>query len=145
MKIMVEHAQVQENEVVLRCPALDEEMLWVLSVLHSGIQRLCVWDEQRCTVLLSPGEVMYCESVEERTYVYTSQEVYQCALSLAELEGRYGQLGFFRAGKPTLINLHCIRTLESRPGGRIEATVETGEKLVVSRHYAPLLRERLGM
>ena len=94
MKIMVEHAQVQENEVVLRCPALDEEMLWVLSVLHSGIQRLCVWDEQRCTVLLSPGEVMYCESVEERTYVYTSQEVYQCALSLAELEGRYGQLGF---------------------------------------------------
>ena len=145
MKITVEHMDVAENEVVLRCAALDAEMLWVLSVLRSGLQKLCVWNERRCTVLLAPGEVGYCESVEERTYVYTNQEVYQSALSLAELEGRYHQAGFFRAGKPTLINLHRIRTLKSRPGGRIEATLETGEKVVVSRHYAPLLRERLGL
>ena len=42
MKITVEHWEEQENEVVLRCRELDEEMLWVLSLLRSGLQRLCV-------------------------------------------------------------------------------------------------------
>ena len=87
MKITVEHSGVTENEVILRCPALDEEMLGVLSLLRSGLQRLCVWDDSRRTTLLTPDEVVYCET----------------------------------------------------------ATLATGEKLIVSRRYAPLLRERLGL
>lgn len=145
MKITVEHCETPENEVVLRCREVDAEMLWVLSLLRSGLQRLCVWDENRETTLLSPREVVYCESVDERTFVYTGATVFQTALNLAELEDRYSELGLFRAGKSAVVNLHHIRSLKSRPGGRIEAVLETGEKLMVSRHYAPLLRERLGL
>ena len=58
MKITVEHMDLPENEVILRCPALDEEMLGVLSLLRSGLQRLCVWDDSRRTTLLTPDEVM---------------------------------------------------------------------------------------
>ena len=145
MKITVEHADVAENQVILRCPALDEEMLGVLSLLRSGLQRLCVWDDRRQTTLLSPGEVVYCETVDDRVFVYTGQSIYQTALSLGELESRYGPLGFFRAGKSAVVNLHRIRSLASWEAGRIQATLETGEKLMVSRRYAPLLRERLGL
>ena len=97
------------------------------------------------STLLSPSEVVYCESVDDHTFLYTSAAVYQTALSLAELEGRYGSLGLFRAGKSSIVNLHRVRALKSQPGGRIEVTLETEERLVVSRHYAPLLRERLGL
>ena len=93
MKIKVEHTPVPENEVVLRCPELDEEMLWVLSLLRSGLQRLLVWDPERRTVLLPPGEVVYCESLEDKIFVYTAGAVYQTALSLAELEGRLSAKG----------------------------------------------------
>ena len=145
MKITVEHGAAAENEVVLRCRELDEEMLWVLSLLRSGVQKLCVWDGERNTVLLPPSEVVYCESVEDRTFAYTGAAVYRTALSLAELEGRYGSVGFFRVGKAAVVNLHRIRSLKSQTGGRIEATLVTGERMMVSRHYAPLLRERLGL
>ena len=145
MKITVEHMDLPENEVILRCPALDEEMLGVLSLLRSGLQRLCVWDGEREATLLSPREVVYCESVDERTFVYTSGAVFQTALSLAELEDWYGGLGLFRAGKSAVVNLHHIRSLVSQGAGRIEATLVTGEKLMVSRRYAPALRERLGL
>lgn len=145
MKITVEHAPVQENEIILRCPQLDEEMLGVLSLLRSGIQRLCVWDESRTAALLAPDQVVYCETVEDRIFVYTGQAMYHTALSLGELESRYGALGFCRVGKSTVVNLHHIRSLKSCAAGRIEAALETGERLVVSRHYAPLLRERLGL
>lgn len=145
MKITVEHADVAENEVILRCPALDEEMLGVLSLLRSGLQRLCVWDDSRRTTLLTPHEVVYCETVDDRVFVYTGRAMYQTALGLGELESRYGSLGFFRAGKSAVVNLHHIRSLASREAGRIEAILETGERLMVSRRYAPLLRERLGL
>ncbi len=55
MKITVEHVPLEENEVILRCPHLDQEMLWVLSALRSGLQKLCAWDDRRQVTLLSPG------------------------------------------------------------------------------------------
>ena len=96
-------------------------------------------------LLLSPDETLYCESVDEHTFLYTASAFYQTALTLAELEGRYGELGYLRVSKSAVINLHRIRSLKSRTSGRIEASLENGERLVVSRHYAPLLRERLGL
>ena len=72
MKVRVEYAPVLENEVVLRCPRLDQEMLRVLSLVRSGLQKLCVWDENREIILLSPDETLYCESVDEHTFLYTA-------------------------------------------------------------------------
>ena len=117
----------------------------MLSLLRSGLQRLCVWDDSRRTTLLTPHEVVYCETVDDRVFVYTGRAMYQTALGLGELESRYGSLGFFRAGKSAVVNLHHICSLASREAGRIEAILETGERLMVSRRYAPLLRERLGL
>ena len=145
MKITVEHADLAENEVILRCAQLDEEMLGVLSLLRSGVRKLAVWDEARRLTLIPPDRAVYCETVEERVFVYTAGAMYRTALSLGELENRYGPVGFVRTGKSAVVNLHHIKSLKSRPGGRIEALLETGEKLVISRHYAPLLRERLGL
>jgi DNA-binding LytR/AlgR family response regulator len=145
MKIRIEHAPLEENEVILRCAQLDDEMLRVLSILRSGMQKLLVWNEQRETLPLSVSKVVYCETVEEKTFVYTHDGIYQTALSLAELEDRWGDLGLFRAGKSSVVNLHEIQKLKNCGSGRIEALLTTGEKMVISRRYAPILRERLGL
>ena len=144
MKITVDQTGGGEVEVILRCREVDEEVLRLLALLRSGLQKLCVWDERRQTVLLNPAEVIWCETVEDHTFVYTDRALYQTGLSLGELESRWGDLGFFRAGKSAVVNLHQIRSLKSCGGGRIEAALPTGERLMVSRHYAPLLRQRLG-
>lgn len=145
MKIRIEQTSVEENEVILRCAQLDDEMLRVLSLLRSGMQKLLVWNEQRETLPLSVSKVVYCETVEEKTFVYTHDGIYQTALSLAELEDRWGDLGLFRAGKSSVVNLHEIQKLKNCGSGRIEALLTTGEKMVISRRYAPILRERLGL
>ena len=145
MKIRIEHAQLEENEVILRCRQLDDEMLRVLSLLRSGMQKLLVWNEHREMLPLSVSKVVYCETVEEKTFVYTHDGIYQTALSLAELEDRWGDLGLFRAGKSSVMNLHEIQKLKNCGSGRIEALLTTGEKMIISRRYAPMLRERLGL
>ena len=145
MKITVEHCDTPENEVILRCRELDEEMLHILALLRSGMQSLCAFTEERETVFLSPREVLYAESVEERTWLYCERAVWRTALSLSELEARYVALGFCRVSRSMVVNLHGIRQLKSCAGSRIEATMRNGEKVMISRHYGPLLRERLGM
>lgn len=145
MKITVEHTDAAENEIVLRCRELDEEMLHILSLLRSGMQTLCAWTEEKEMVFLRPGEVLYAESVEERTWLYCEGAVWRTALTLSELESRYEVLGFCRVSRSMVVNLHGIRQLKSCAGGRIEAVMRSGERVMISRHYAPLLRERLGM
>ncbi len=145
MKIRIEHVPLEENEVILRCTQLDDEMLRVLSLLRSGMQKLLVWNEHREMLPLSVSKVVYCETVEEKTFVYTHDGIYQTALALAELEDRWGDLGLFRAGKSSVVNLHEIQKLKNCGSGRIEALLTTGEKMVISRRYAPILRERLGL
>lgn len=145
MKITVEHAPVEENEIILRCERLDAEMLQVLALLEARNQRLYAWDADRSTIFLSPGEVLYAESVEEKAFLYCPQAVYQTPLTLAELEARCGPLGYQRVSRTMVVNLHRIRSLKSCAAARIAATMENGERIMVSRHYAPLLRERLGL
>ena len=47
--------------------------------------------------------------MDEHTFLYTASAFYQTALTLAELEGRYGELGYLRVSKSAVINLHRIR------------------------------------
>lgn len=64
MKITVEHHDtLQENEVILRCKTLDEEMLSIISMLKSQAQRLCAWEEdgEKELIFLSPSEILYGE------------------------------------------------------------------------------------
>ena len=145
MKIRIEHAPLEENEVILRCTQLDDEMLRVLSLLRSGMQKLLVWNEHREMLLLAVSKVVYFFNDAATTEIYTHDGIYQTALSLAELEDRWGDLGLFRAGKSSVVNLHEIQKLKNCGSGRIEALLTTGEKMVISRRYAPILRERLGL
>ena len=145
MKITVEHIESEENEVILRCRELDDEMLRLLALVRAGMQKLLVWNEQKELLPLNVSETVYCETVEEKTFVYTENGMYQTALTLSELEERWAAMGLLRCGKSCVANLYAIRRLRSCGGGRIEATLSTGEKIVISRQYAPALRERLGM
>ena len=66
MKITVEHCNIPENEVILRCRELDDEMLRLLALVRSGMQKLLVWNEQRELLPLRISDVVYCETMEEK-------------------------------------------------------------------------------
>ena len=66
MKITVEHIDSEENEVILRCRELDDEMLRLLALVRAGMQKLLVWNEQKELLPLNVSETVYCETVEEK-------------------------------------------------------------------------------
>lgn len=124
-------------------PEHSEELRHILALLQGAPGRLWLLNEQRDMVGVVPGAVIWAECVEDKVFVYTESSIYQASCSLSELEARCERYGLLRCNKSMAVNLNAVRSLSSRPGGRIEAVLQTGEKLVISRRYAPALRERL--
>lgn len=143
MKITVEHMDIDENEIVLRCRSIDDEMLHILSFLKSRSQKICAFKEKNELILLSPEVIYYCESVDEKVFLYCENDVYQTDLNLSELENNYSSVGFLRISKSMVVNLYKIKRLKSYTSGRIEVLMNNDEKIIVSRHYAPILRQKL--
>lgn len=145
MKLNIEEdEELKETEISIHCPKIDETVLALVAAVRSLEHRLMGLREGRMFVL-EPHEVLYFESVDKTTFLYTAKEVYETPMRLYEIEERYAAAGFFRAGKASVINLRQIKVINPLLGGRIEVVLENGEKRVVSRQYAPILRRKLGI
>lgn len=133
-----------QDEIIIRCAELSEEMLKIVSLANSA-QKKVIGSIERQTFLLEPEEVYYFESVDDKVFVYTQDKVYECALKLYEIEERFPSTGFMRANKSTIINLSKVKILNPILNGKIEVELENGERQLISRQYAPVLKEKLGI
>lgn len=94
---------------------------------------------------LDLSKVVYIESVDRKTFIYTEDELYESDFKLYELEQQLGAYGFFRASKSCLIQLQYVKSLKADINRRIKVTLTSGEALIVSRQYAEGLKKRLGI
>lgn len=148
MKIRMEIVpDLEEPELVLRCarPGTEEARLLArLEGLGERAEKLTGLREGQ-TYLLDPQRILYADTVDKRTFLYTAGAVYETELRLYELEERLQSQDFFRASKSALVNFNAIQSLRPDLGGRIRLTMEGGETVYVSRQYAPGLKKRLGL
>lgn len=145
MKITIQDLpEGEEEEIVIRCRSMDEQLLKLVYALRAGREKLTVSRQERLFRIL-PSAVYYFEAVDNRVFAYLEKEVYETKLKLYELEERLAGTDFFRASKSTVINLAKVESLSPAFNGRFEAAMKNGEKLIVSRQYVPVLKEKLGL
>lgn len=142
MKITLEQISQGVDEVIIKYKQMTKRIDGIVRYIEGQEQKLSgVKDGQQ--FLISIHTVIYLESVEGITYLYTEQEVYRSEFTLALFEALYGEEGFFRCSKSMVINLYRIDKLKSMPGSRIDVTMDNGEHVVISRRYAKELRQIL--
>ena len=96
-------------------------------------------------VLLDQKEILYFESVDDKVFAYTKDEVYETKSKLYMLEEELPADVFFRASKAVIVNIDKIDSLSPAFGGRFEAVLENGYKVIISRNYVNTLKEMLGL
>ncbi|MBC8570672.1 LytTR family transcriptional regulator DNA-binding domain-containing protein [Oscillospiraceae bacterium NSJ-54] len=116
----------------------------MLAALRMFEHKLTGWREGR-TFLLDTREVLYIDTVDKKTFLYQDKEVYETPLRLYELEERLSGSDFIRISKSAIVNLARVSSLRPEFGGRLELSLENGERVLVSRQYAPALREKIGI
>ena len=115
MKIVLEeNPGFTETEVVIRCKEATPQVMGILAALRSFDQRLTGTREGR-TYLFEAGQVLYIESVDKRTFLYTAEGVYETPLRLYELEERLASWDFVRASKSVIVNFGRVSSRPGRP------------------------------
>lgn len=87
----------------------------------------------------------YFEATDNKVFAYGQKNVYEVKEKLYQLEEQLVSFPFMRASKSMILNLDKIRHLSPAFGGRFEALLENEEKVIISRQYVPVLKERLGL
>ncbi len=143
MKITIQECpEGEEDEIILRCKNVDEQLLKLVYDLRADREKLTVSKGEKLFQVL-PSNIYYFEAVDSRVFAYLEKEVYETRLKLYELEERYRNTDFFRASKSVIINLAKIKCLSPVFSGRFEAQMKNGERLIISRQYVPKLKEKL--
>lgn len=142
MKISIQTSDsIDETEIKIMCKDITPEIEKIISTLKI-LDRQLVATKDSETYFLESSELLYIETVDKKTFVYTKSDVYETEMKLYEVEE---QFGFFRAGKSCIINLKYVKSLKAEFDRRIKVTMDNGEQIIVSRQYAEELKKRLGV
>ncbi len=142
MKITLEKISEGKEEVIIKYKEMTDQIDGIIKYIEGQGEKLSgIRDGQQ--FFIDIHKVAYLESVDGITWLYTENEVYKSDLTLALCELLYREEGFFRCSKSMVINICRIYKLKSMSGSRIDVTMDNGEHVVISRHYAKELRNIL--
>ncbi|MCQ2598340.1 MAG: LytTR family transcriptional regulator [Treponema sp.] len=133
----------EEDEIIVKCDSLDDEIIRLLNALKNGKTKLSLYKDSKI-VLIDDSEVLYFESVDDRVFAYTTNQVYESRQKLYQLETEL-PANFLRASKAIIVNVNEIENLAPDFNGRIEAKLTNGCKIIFSRMYVPVLKKHLGL
>jgi len=144
VKIIIQSPEENEEEsIIININNMNDKITRILDILKSPDDLTVQLDNK--TFKLPIAEIFYIESVDFKTFVCAETVVYQSKLKLYEVEEALSQSDFLRVSRQVILNVSKIRSVASAGGGRIEVMLANGEKLIVSRQYAPVLKERFGL
>ena len=107
--------------------------------------RLTAFREGGGICLVELTEIYYFESVDDKVFAYAENDVAEVKWKLYELEERLAGGDFIRIAKSMILNLSKVKRFAPYMGGRFEALLENGEKVLISRQYVPELKKVLGL
>ena len=142
MKYIINQMADGEDELILNYREVNEEVERILAFMEQGSRRILGWRENE-QVIIAPRDLLYAESVEGKTFAYTEQEVYRMNYTLQQLEVLLQKEYFFRCSKSMIMNINKVAALRSLSSNRIDATMENGEHIIISRTYASDFRKKL--
>ena len=145
MKItIIDPAPGEEEELIVKCHAISDDVQRLIQKIKLGDNKIVGYIAGGIH-LLDTDAIYYFETVDNKVFAYCEKQVYEVKEKLYELENLLEMTSFMRISKSTILNLNKVKSLSPAFGGRFEATLDNGERMIISRQYVPVLKERLGL
>ena len=135
MKFTINQISQGEDEVILNYKEMNEEVAKIVAFFRNEGKKIIGWKD-KTQVVIARDDILYIESVDGRTFVYTEGEVYKINYNLLQMEELLRDISFFRCRKSMIMN-------KSLSSNRIDATMINGEHIMISRTYASEFRRIL--
>lgn len=145
LKITIE--QIDENkeeEILVRCHGINDEVIAIINKLKQSDKTL-LGNKDNETFRIALKDVFYIESVNNKTFIYLKQSIFESKLKLYEIVELTKDTKLFRCSKSMILNIAKIRSVSPSFNGRFEAKLLNDEVVIISRQYVPDLKRKLGM
>lgn len=140
---IIEHIK-EKLQVIIKCRQIDDEIMRLKYHIEMFDKKLqAKKNNEWCLVNLL--DVLYFESVDNRTFLYTKDDVMEVKQRLYELEIILSDKDFIRISKSQIININKVKSLRPEINRKILATMCNGEQLFISRKYVPAIRSLLSI
>lgn len=141
--------QIVENikealQVVIHCRQIDDEVMRLKCHIELFDKKLQAKKDKELHFINS-FDVLYFESVDNRTFLYTEDDVLEVRQRLYELEVILSDKDFIRISKSQIVNINKIKSLKPELNRTISATMCNGEQIFISRKYVQALRNILSI
>ena len=143
MLTKITKAEKSQPEVVeIHCHKISDEVKEIVAYVKSRQGQLTgsIDDKQ---YEIPVGDIYYIEAVDNKTFIYTQNKVYEIKHKLYELEKLLESKRFIRISKSTLLNLMKISAVKPALNGRFTAVLYSGEETIISRKYVPEFKKAL--
>lgn len=145
MKInIIEDLNIDETEIIIKCKEKSNDINKIIKFLEID-NRLLICKKDKDIFRISIEDIIYIESVDEKTFVYLQDSVYENQSKIYELEEKLSNQNFIRISKSCLLHLRFLKSVRAMLNGKYEATLLSGEKLVINRSYMNNFKKLFGI
>ena len=142
MNIDIQKITEGEESIVIRYKELSPTVERIIGILEGSNGKL--WGRTESgSVSIELGDILYLETVDDKLFAYTTDVVARIEGTLVSFMNEVKDETFFRCSKSMIINVGKVKALKSLSSNRIDATMEGGEHIMISRRYAVEFRRLL--
>lgn len=135
--------QKEKERVVIECVDITPEIENICSYVKSIGTELSGTTQEGHLERFHLNDVYYFEALDEKVFAYTQEKVFEIKLRLYEVAAAYEKYHFARCSKSVVLNLMLLDGISPVLNGRFFAHMKNGEKLIISRQYAPILKNMI--
>lgn len=132
----------QPEYIEIHCYRISEEVREIIAFVKSRQGQLTGTADER-QYEIAVADVFFIESVDNKTFIYTKNKVYETRHKLYELEEILKEKRFLRVSESTLLNLMKVSAIKPALNSRFTAELFSGEQVVITRKYVPELKKAL--
>lgn len=133
LKIM-QNPEVKETRITIECQSVTQNLRRLINVIRN-METFIIGYQEKSGFKIPVDSILYIESIENRTFLYTCSDTFDSRQRLYELEKQLADLDFIRISKNTIVNLHQIEQVRSIGISKLELVLVNKERLIVNRNY----------
>lgn len=142
MKLSIEQTlNCAEPEIKITCGIIDGRLKKIIEAIRLYSFSV-IGIKNGAEQPVSLESIYYFDSVDNKTFLYLEKDVLSCEKKLYELEELLCDTSFIRISKSCIVNTAMVKHASAQFSGRLDVTLENGEKVIVSKHYAKAFRDK---
>lgn len=87
------------------------------------------------TVSIDISDIYYIENVERKIFLYSKKDIYRYDGNMADIDSSISETDLVRISRTCFMNVSHLKEIMQIKNSHLEAVLDNGEKLIVSRKY----------